>query len=45
MFQQSIIGKVELYWWGDNATWDLNNEVIEAIDDIYRENYEVMKER
>ena len=30
-------GTVDLYWWGEEAHIDLDPEVIEAIDDIYRD--------
>lgn len=34
---------VELYWWGDRATWYLSDEAIDALDELGSELYESLR--
>ena len=33
-------GEVALYWWGDNARYDLSTDAVNALDECMREFYE-----
>lgn len=39
-YVDSMRRTVELYWWGESATWDLSYSACEEITDVFREYFE-----
>ena len=40
IYVDSMRGTVELYWWGESATWDISYSAREDITDTFREYFE-----
>ena len=41
IYVSTITGKVELYWWTDRGEFYLEREVIDSIDEVFSEYYEM----